>query len=164
MRYAVFGGSFDPPHLGHVQVVRDLCQEYDEVLVCAASSNWTKASPFLPLEDRRALLGRALVEEDRAVVDDYDYAYTIDLVQHLTQTLGPDTQIDLVIGDDLVGQMDRWRGIDELRKRCTIKVVPRGALSSTLVREAFNRKDLDYVRQICPQNVYEYLDSIKDLY
>ncbi|HEY5109480.1 MAG TPA: adenylyltransferase/cytidyltransferase family protein, partial [Acidimicrobiales bacterium] len=88
-RLGIFGGTFDPIHLGHVEVadaVRDALG-LDRMLVVVANHPWQKQDrPVTPAEDRYAMVAAALVdrpglEASRIELDRGGPSYTIDTVR-----------------------------------------------------------------------------------
>jgi pantetheine-phosphate adenylyltransferase len=78
MRTAIYPGTFDPIHNGHIDVARRAAQVFD-CLVVAAFANPNKRLLF-PLEERLALARQALADVDNIVVEGYD-GLTVDLAR-----------------------------------------------------------------------------------
>ena len=181
MRVALFGGSFNPPHIGHQFVGMYVLetQPVDELWLLP-----TFQHPFdKPLEsfaDRFAMCRLAAAAlGPRARVSDIEaqlagQSRTLRTVQRLIRDW-PGVAFSLVIGADLVAEVDSWFGGDELRKLVPFIVVNRGghaaansplvampSISSTAVREGLKagrnvghwvpRTVLDYIR---PRGLYE---------
>jgi len=154
-RVAIFGGKFDPPHLGH-QLTLFLCLEkfgMDEVWVIpsAAHAFGYTMSPFaLRLMMCRLLAapwkrsGRVRVLADEEQMTEHP-VYTIDLVRHLIATHGP-REYHLIIGEDNWKARADWKEFDELSKLARPLVIGRGDgsdfrialpdISSTAIRTA----------------------------
>lgn len=154
-RVALFGGKFDPPHLGH-QLTIFLCLEkfaMDEVWVLpsAAHAFGYEMSPFaLRLRMCRLLAapwkrsGRVRVLADEEKMTERP-VYTIDLVRHLTTAYGP-RDYHLIIGEDNWKARADWKEFDELSRMATPLVIGRGGdsksrialpdISSTAIRTA----------------------------
>ena len=67
MRIALFPGSFDPFHNGHLEVVESACRLFDEVIV-AVLRNPQKGEPLFTLEERKEMLEESLADLPRARV------------------------------------------------------------------------------------------------
>ena len=129
MRIALFGGSFDPPHLGHV-----LCATYalsvaepDAVWVLPVHQHpWHK--PLSPFAQRLELARLAFAPLSRVEVRDDEQhnpsGYTWDLLDHL-DTLHPGTSWMLIGGSDTARDLPRWHRGGELARRVSIIPVPR---------------------------------------
>jgi nicotinate-nucleotide adenylyltransferase len=174
MRVALFGGSFDPPHVAHqlagLYVLET--QPVDELwLVPCYKHPFEK--DLAPFEDRLAMCARAVAAlGPRARVSDCERqlggeSRTLRTVKAL-RAQHPENEFSLVIGADLEGELDSWYGAEELRRLVRFIVVGRTgfaggdgpampAVSSTDVRQRLRaggsadlllpRAVLDYVRQ-----------------
>jgi nicotinate-nucleotide adenylyltransferase len=130
-RTAIFGGSFDPPHVGHVLAVHYvlLTSDVDQILVipCARHA-FNKDS--VPFEHRMAMCRLAFRElGEKVSVSDIEArrekpSYTIDTVRELKRQ-HPDTHFELITGSDLVNEIDQWKEADALREMIDIRVLPR---------------------------------------
>lgn len=134
-RLGLLGGTFDPPHEGHLDAARR-CRdalELDRVLLVVANDPWQKA-PRALAEDRFAMAAAAAegvdrVEASRIEIDRGGPTYTVDTVEELAAAArragqpGPD--VFLVVGADLVPDLRTWRRVDDLRHKVTLAVVSR---------------------------------------
>jgi nicotinate-nucleotide adenylyltransferase len=145
---ALFGGSFDPPHLGHVLAAgwARWCGGADQVWVLPAA-NHPYGKPLAPWEQRWRLCQLAFADLPFVVLRDDERrstGFTIDLVERLT-TEHPGHRWLLVGGTDTVRDLPQWRRGADLAKLIEVLCVPRGghdshpgalpAISSSLVRE-----------------------------
>ena len=130
-RIGLFGGTFDPPHFGHVAALRAAARSgrYDLIEVTVAGDPYVKSHEAgvrdagLRLAMARAAFGDLdLVEvSDREIVRDGP-SYTIDTVREL---LDECDQVDLIVGADLAEQLNGWHKAVELRALARVGVVPR---------------------------------------
>jgi len=116
----VFGGSFDPPHHGHLTLPTLAMQHIHADAVAyipAAVSPLKQNIQQTPSEHRLAMLRLAVGDLPHAVVltDEMDRAadnrpsYTVDTLEGLHQKLGDNVTMRLLIGGDQLQQFDRWR-------------------------------------------------------
>ena len=131
-RIGVFGGTFDPIHLGHLEVaetVRDALG-LDRMLVVVANHPWQKQDrPVTPAEDRYAMVVAALadrpgLEASRVELDRGGPSYTVDTVRALLAD-EPDAEVVVVVGADVVAALDTWHEHEALRDLVTLAVVDR---------------------------------------
>ena len=131
-RLGLFGGTFDPPHLGHVAALRDAwgSGRFDEIMVTVAGDPYLKSADgaLTPAPQRLAMAKAAFGERPGVAVSDMEIArggptYTIDTVRELLET---GAEIELIIGADVVSQLPRWRSADELATIVALYVLPRG--------------------------------------
>ena len=131
-RIGLFGGSFDPVHLGHLLVAQAAREEFklDRVFFIAAAQ-----SPLKPdhtaarAELRLRMLRLALAGETKCEVDDREIrrggpSYTIDTVRSYRGRF-PNATLFYIIGADHVPLLPKWRASDELAALVEFLVVPR---------------------------------------
>ena len=129
-RVGVFGGTFDPVHIGHVVVATE-CRsalQLDRVLLVVAGDPWQKRGQVVADAHTRLLLVEAAVEGvDGIEASDIEIArgtasVTADTLEALS---GPHRELFLVLGADAVANMRTWRRLDETCDLCTVVVVER---------------------------------------
>lgn len=132
LRIGIFGGSFDPVHLGHQLVAQAAREELllDRVFfVPAAQSPFKPDRKMAPGKIRAAmlrmsLLGKAWAEVDTQELDRGGISYSIDTVSNFRSRF-PDAEIFYLIGADHVAQLPKWRHSGELARMTTFVVIPR---------------------------------------
>jgi nicotinate-nucleotide adenylyltransferase len=132
VRLGIFGGSFDPPHLGHLVAASDACDALglDRVLWIPAARHPLKEGrvrtpPALRLEMVRA----AIAGDPRFAADDLELrregpSYTVDTLRALTGR-HPGAALFLLAGADLLAELPRWREPDEVQRLATLAVLSR---------------------------------------
>lgn len=133
MRVAVFGGSFDPVHLGHLWMA-ELSQEamqLDEVIFLPAATSPLKPHGPVATNDQRlmmlrlAISGQTSMSIDTRELDRGGTSYTIDTIKEL-QSERPADQLFLLMGTDAFNSLDRWKEPVELLSLVTPIVLRRG--------------------------------------
>ena len=130
-RIGMFGGAFDPPHLGHVALARAAVEQLglDQLRVFPTGQAWHKARVLSPAADRLAMARLAFVHVPRAVVDDRELrragpTYTIDTLRQLQREF-PQAQLLLVIGADQAESLHSWRESAVIAQLATIAIAAR---------------------------------------
>ena len=132
-RVGLLGGTFDPPHLGHL-VVADQARDQlglDEVRLVVAKDPWQKTSEGLitPAAQRLAMTRAAVSEAAGIEVSDVEFeldgpTYTTETIAVLSQH-EPDVDWLLIVGSDTAAGLMTWHQPERLAKQCTIAVVNR---------------------------------------
>jgi nicotinate-nucleotide adenylyltransferase len=129
-RLGVFGGTFDPVHVGHVVVATESRAQLalDRVLLVVAGDPWQKRGNVVAsAADRLALVTAAVdgvegVEASAIEIERDAPSVTADTLEALT---APDRELFLVLGADAVANMGTWRRLEETRDLATVVVVER---------------------------------------
>ena len=145
MRIGVFGGTFDPIHLGHLVVADEALEalNLDEVLFIPAGEPWLKATkPVSASCHRLAMVEIAVRADPRFRAVDMEVrrpgpTYTVDTLAELQIELGRAAQIYLILGLDSLKEIARWHRPAELFELCTLVGMSRPGVSSFDV-EALN--------------------------
>lgn len=118
MRVALFGGTFDPPHRGHVAIARAAADRFDldTVFFAPAGRQPLKGNTTIAsFADRLALVALTCAEDPRFAVSDLDAPhhdgtpnYTVDTLRRLADTL-PEARLFNLIGADSFRSLGHWR-------------------------------------------------------
>lgn len=129
----VFGGTFDPPHVGHLVTAVNVrhALQLDVVLLVVANDPWQKsgARQVTPAADRLALVEAAVGDVEGLEASDLELrrggtSYTADTLAEL-RVDHPDVEPFLVLGSDAAAGLPTWDRADEVRSAATIVVVTR---------------------------------------
>lgn len=131
----MFGGTFDPIHIGHLVAASNVRHALglDRVLLVVANLPWQKSGRVLtPAEDRLAVVAAAVegaegLEASRLEIDRGGESYTADTLEALTAA-GPDRELFLVVGADVAAELQTWRRVEVVAALATLVVVARGGV------------------------------------
>jgi nicotinate-nucleotide adenylyltransferase len=132
MELGVFGGTFDPIHLGHLSVASDVHSTLglDRTLIVPAAVPPHKASAGITSASLRLEMVRAAVEgDDRLEVDDRELrrpgpSYTVDTLRALAERF-PGARLNFLIGADALRDLPTWRAPDEVVRLARLVVFSR---------------------------------------
>jgi nicotinate-nucleotide adenylyltransferase len=148
-RIALYGGTFDPVHLGHLEVAHRVTElfEIDRVLFIPAQIAPHKLSRAVTAPIHRyAMLVLATQSEPRLLVSTFeldapDRRYTVDTVAHFQSTFDDSTELFFIMGADSWSEITTWRDWERLLAMTNHIVVARpgydiaGGETSSLLRD-----------------------------
>jgi nicotinate-nucleotide adenylyltransferase len=148
-RIALYGGTFDPVHAGHLEVARRVSQlfEIEKVIFIPAQMAPHKIGrPVTEPIHRYAMLALATQEDPRLLISTFeleapDRRYTVDTVEHFQQVLGDSTELFFMMGADSWSEITTWREWERLLAMTNHIVVTRPGYepSTAHVREHRDR-------------------------
>ena len=129
MRLGVFGGTFDPVHVGHLAIARAALEAVplDRVLfVPARRSPLKERGPFASEADRLAMLETAIADEPRfslshAELEREGPSYTVETLERLAG----DDELFLILGSDALADFPRWKDPERIARLVTLLVADR---------------------------------------
>ncbi len=135
MQIGIFGGSFDPVHLGHLWIGEAATESLslDRLhWIPTATQPLKPHGPVASNEHRLAMLRLAIAGREGHLVDDREIrrsgvSYTFDTVGEL-QAEDPEAELHLIIGSDSLASFPRWHRPGELLERVSLAVVQRGGM------------------------------------
>lgn len=174
-----YGGSFDPPHLGHQAVVLHALETLDlDSLLIAPAYKHAEGKVLAPYNARvemvHHMLGKVNDARAHASMDEW-HAYknglspkglTVDTLAYVRSTYveaGFDPTIFMIVGSDVSDSLPRWEGYERLKPeldagRIVVQVVPRiSGHSSTDARKLLRREHYNQARRLLPKRVFDYI-------
>jgi nicotinate-nucleotide adenylyltransferase len=146
-KIALFGGTFDPVHLGHTTVAAEAIKQIgaDKIIFIPAKCSPLKGLfPKASVTDRFAMLALAIADDKNLEMSDYELrkaepSYTIQTVRQFQTGFGSDTLIYWLIGADSVDELPLWYEITKLIDECNL---------STMYRAGCNPPDFSKFKDI----------------
>jgi nicotinate-nucleotide adenylyltransferase len=132
-RIGVFGGTFDPPHIGHLVAAVNVkhSMRLDRLLLVVANVPWQKVGsrPLSDAEDRLAMVRSAVAGVPGLEASDLELrrggeSFTADTLAQL-RAEDPHAELFVVVGVDAATGMPSWERVDEVRAAATVVVVDR---------------------------------------
>ena len=143
-RLGLYGGTFDPIHIGHMHVITQLLRRdiVDRIIIFPAGQPRLRDNdPVATGAQRRAMCEAAvsdlpadissLVEVNPIEILREGPSYTIDTVEAVAQTY-PDDSLHLIIGSDAYAKLEQWHRIEDLKKLVTFIIIERPASESQI--------------------------------
>jgi nicotinate-nucleotide adenylyltransferase len=133
VRIGVFGGTFDPPHVGHLLMATDAREalNLDRLIFVPAGAQPFKVDtpPIASGQDRLEMVRLAVADDANYVVDDAEInrkglSFTVDTLEHLSKKHQGAT-LFLLVGEDVLGGFEQWRNPARIRELATLAVVRR---------------------------------------
>ncbi len=179
-RIGLFGGMFDPVHLGHIHAAREVADTIglDKVIFIPANvPPHKKNGCYVEGKHRLAMLRLALHEDSRFVPSDYELlkdetSYSYITVEHFKNAF-PADKLYFIIGDEAYALLHTWKSPERIRAAADFVVVtregtppptdalyiriPQVPISSTAVRAAL--KNGENAESLLPEAVAEYIEK-----
>lgn len=182
MKFAILGGSFNPPHNGHVKLAESaLSLGYDRIIFVPAYQ-----SPLKPAGQPESALARAemvfaSISGDRRFTVDFceiereGVSYTIDTIGSVTSRYVPEGKTGVILGDDVAVDFGKWKDCDKIARDSSILIANRNfgavdfsfphvrmhnevfSLSSERVRQTI--KEGGAWRSLVPKGVQEFIEA-----
>lgn len=120
----VFGGSFDPFHIGHEAIVKSILKEFGSIFLIPTQNPW-KPYGLLPLKQRIEVLQEFYKDDKRVTVSDLcfhdpEYNYMYKVVEHFS-----DKKIIFVMGEDTFEKYPQWKNYTDFNEKVEALVFKR---------------------------------------
>ncbi len=131
MKIAIFGGSFDPPHIGHRQIIQKALQklDIDTLFVVPTYLNPFKENFFAPPHLRYKWVKKLLLPYKKVKVLDYEIkknrpVSTYETLSYIQKKYNP-KKIYIIIGADNIKSLKKWKNYRKLEKKVEFIVATR---------------------------------------
>ena len=133
MKLCLFGGTFDPPHVGHLIIAETIqeSEKFDRIVFVPASNPPHKERSISPIEDRLEMLRLTLVNNDHFDVSDIEIerggvSYTVETVKETKGKFNLNSEgIYFLIGSDSLLDFHSWMEYESILNECTVIVALR---------------------------------------
>jgi nicotinate-nucleotide adenylyltransferase len=142
VRIGVFGGTFDPPHVGHLLLASDAREalRLDTLIFVPAATQPFKVHtpPVAPPQDRLEMVRLAVAGAAGYRVDDTEIArkglsFTVDTLEQLSRK-NQGAELFLLLGEDALAGVDQWRNPERIRELATLAVMRRSGSDGSAVQ------------------------------
>ena len=152
MRLGVFGGSFNPPHVGHFLIASDAFEALglDKLLIVPAAANPLKGEPpAAGVLERLRMAEMTFAADPRFEVSSMEIdrgglSYTVDTLEALAEKY-VGAELVLLLGMDAIRTMEKWKRPERIRELARLAVLTRGGETAPLPRgvEAVTTRRID---------------------
>ncbi|HBD92661.1 MAG: nicotinate (nicotinamide) nucleotide adenylyltransferase [Spirochaetes bacterium GWF1_31_7] len=183
MKIAIYGGTFNPIHFGHLLSAQFVAEtlDYDQIYFVPAHIPVHKnTSNLIDGFHRLKMIELAITSIPQFSILDIELkrggnSYTIDTIESLINETNIDSKIGIIIGDDLIDGLSTWKSFEKLQKLTDIICLTRKnrsydniynvqflhnniyEFSSTEIRKRIiNKRNIDFM---VPNNVKNYIES-----
>jgi nicotinate-nucleotide adenylyltransferase len=187
VRIGVFGGTFDPPHVGHLLLAADArdALNLDRLIFVPTGAQPFKVDtpPLASPQDRLEMLRLAVADDANYAVDDAEInrkglSYTVDTLEHLAERF-KGAKLFLLMGQDTLAGFLQWRNPERIRELATLAVMERSGdpwlwnesvfdgvvvvsvrrvdVSSTEVRQRLREKKS--IKGFVPESVEQFIEA-----
>lgn len=132
MSVAIFGGTFDPVHNGHLRIAIELAEllEVDSLRMIPCALPPHRDTPSVTPEQRLELLRLGIGNHSPLVADDIELrrdgpSYTIETLRSIRQQIGDETPLFLCVGMDVLASLDSWHQWQQLTDYCHLVISSR---------------------------------------
>tara|TARA_B100000405_G_C16536189_1_gene356684 strand:+ start:113 stop:694 length:582 start_codon:yes stop_codon:yes gene_type:complete len=189
MKICLFGGTFDPPHIGHLLIAQTVCEaeDFDKILFIPAFTSPHKKS-ITPVEHRIEMVKTAIIDNPKFEYSDVDIlrggvSYTIDSIMDVKRKMNlENADLYYLIGSDSLIDLKNWKESKKILDECNVIVairpgfrpsdippwilqkvhfanIPRFELSSSKIRSRWV-EDLT-IRYMVTLPIWEYINQNK---
>jgi nicotinate-nucleotide adenylyltransferase len=132
-KIALFGGTFDPIHLGHTTVAANAAKQIGAektIFIPAKCSPMKKVSPHASDNDRLQMVTLAIADNKNFYVSDYELrksepSFTLETVRYFQAEHTSDTSIYWLAGADSINDLPNWYEIEKLLDQCNLCIMRR---------------------------------------
>lgn len=181
MRIGVFGGSFNPPHLMHLNIAKDLLRlKYLDKVIFVPTGNKYSKDDLIDIKYRIEMLKIMTISYDDMIVSDYEnqdrVVYTYETLDYFKKKyLG--SEIYFILGADNLKQISNWKNSEYILSNYKLLVINRGDdkievkdnvvvtdilnndICSTFIRNNIDNNDI--IKKYLDKNVLEYIRKEK---
>ncbi len=133
MKIGIFGGTFNPIHVGHLELAQECWHKLtlDKVVFVPAHIPPHKdVEGDCPSSDRLNMVRLALEGDSRFEISTYEIdkkevSYSIDTIKHFKEKYGTGTELYFLIGSDWIKELSTWKDIDKILEEVTFVAVNR---------------------------------------
>ena len=152
MKIYVFGGSFDPPHRAHIEIVKHVISDCEKLYIFPAKKSPNKVEQTVATSDQRLQMCNLSFQAISSKIEVSDFelnsplpSYTINTVDWILEQF-QDCEVSIIIGEDQASQLDSWYEFELLKEKVNFI--------------CFSRNRFDLKSQICLEYIQNFNHDI----
>lgn len=130
MKTAIFGGSFNPPHMGHINIARSAVKQFglDRLILVPTGATYYKQEASLSAAHRFEM-SSIVAKKYGFEINDFEiskpgFSYTANTMEYF-KTVYPDDELFFILGGDSLDYIDKWKQPEKIFSLCTLIVAAR---------------------------------------
>jgi len=157
-RIGLYGGTFDPIHLAHLQAALEAAEQakLDEVRLLPCAHPAHRSAPAASAVHRLAMLQRAIAGEPKLIADDRELrrdkpSYSIDTIEAIRREIAEDDCLFWLMGEDAFYGLPNWHRFADILKQCHLLVWQRPHNPQPMpevVRELLKQRAVTYPAEL----------------
>ena len=164
-RIGIFGGSFDPPHKGHLHIAKLFIKKLklNKLIWTVSNKNpLVKKKYFYNFRQRKILSKKITSKIKNIKINDFDKKYSYQLLNTLKKKY-KDKKFFFLIGSDNVKFLHKWKKLSSIVNSSTLVIISRPGYLKEIKKTAFYRKNHKYLiknykaNDIFPKKVWIYI-------
>lgn len=152
----LFGGSFDPVHLGHIEILRfvhNYLRADKSILIPARRSPLKQSSPVATDVQRLDMLNLAITEYNDFEVSDIEFnlpepSFSYNTISYFYDSYCSKARLYWLVGADVLSELNRWYRINDILKMCDIVIASRGGCERCDLSEIKDKFDPEIAHRI----------------
>lgn len=166
MKIGLFGGAFNPIHLGHVKIAKEAIRQMslDKLIVIPTGNAPHKKETEITREHRFNMAQLAFKDDDKIEISDYELnreeiSYSADTVEHFKK-LYPNDDLFFIIGDDSYNNLSMWHEPQRILSASTLLVFEREGAEILPPAVKINMERIEISSSEIRDNIYRGKDFI----
>lgn len=166
MKIGLFGGAFNPIHLGHVKIAKEAIRQMslDKLIVIPTGNAPHKKETEITREHRFNMAQLAFKDDDKIEISDYELnreeiSYSADTVEHFKK-LYPNDELFFIIGDDSYNNLSMWHEPQRILSASTLLVFEREGAKILPPAVKINMERIEISSSEIRDNIYRGKDFI----
>ncbi len=143
----IFGGSFDPPHKGHVYIARLLIKKLklEKLIWSVSKKNPLEKKNYYYSFEKRKTLSKSITKNIKKIfINNFDKKYSYQLI-NLIKKKNISKKFYFLIGSDNIQNLHKWKNLSQIMNTTTLVIIERPGYKRDLKKSLFFKKYYKYL-------------------